>query len=132
MLGGQIGAGDAMDAVRRGGQIAWMQGRAASPSTSHCVQQPEEPLSCALVLEQPAGVQATPQMSRGAGASVRGCNPPAEARQRQVCAMRWRLAAVKIAIQDGTFSTYRYDLSQTCSEFACNKSENCSTPVCTQ
>ena len=49
--GGQIGAGDAMGAVRRGGRTAWTQGREASPSTSLCGRQPEERLFCAPALD---------------------------------------------------------------------------------
>ena len=49
--GGQIGACDAMDAVRRGGQIAWKQWREASPSTSHCSRQAKERLFCTPTLD---------------------------------------------------------------------------------
>ena len=96
--GGQIGAGDAMNAVRSGRQIAWTRAHEAAPSTSLCGRQPEE---CLFVRRRwtTCDGRTTTQVSRGASARMRGCNAPATARKRQLCAMRWRLAEVKIAAQ---------------------------------
>ena len=96
--GGQIGACDAMDAVRSGRQIAWTRAHEAAPSTSLCGRQPEERLFVRRRWTTCDG-RTMPQVSRGASACMRGCNSPATARQRQLCAMRWRLAEVKIAAQ---------------------------------
>ena len=66
--GGQIGAGDAMDAVRSVRQIAWThQGHEASPSTSHCSRQPEERLLRAGA-GQPAIVGRCRKLAAGRGA----------------------------------------------------------------
>ena len=65
--GGQIGAGDAMDAVRSVRQIAWTQGHEASPSTSHCSRQPEERLF-ARRRWTACDCRTMPQVSRGARA----------------------------------------------------------------
>ena len=96
--GGQIGAGDVMDAVRSGRQIAWMRAREAEPSKSLCGRQPKRRLFARRRWTTCDG-RTTPQVSRGASACMRGCNSPATARQRQLCAMRWRLADVKIGAE---------------------------------
>ena len=96
--GRQIGAGDAMDAVRSGRQIAWMRAREAEPSKSLCGRQPKRRLFARRRWTTCDG-RTTPQVSRGASACMRGCHSPATARQRQLCVMRWRLAEVKIAAE---------------------------------
>ena len=67
--GGQIGAGDAMDAVERGGQIAWTRAHEAAPSTSLCGRQPEERLFVRRRWTTCDG-RTAPQVSRGARACI--------------------------------------------------------------